>query len=26
LTMGVFVGFVVLSVLLPIYQAGDVVK
>jgi len=26
LTMGVFVGFVVLSVLLPIYQAGDTVK
>jgi type IV pilus assembly protein PilC len=26
LTMGVFVGFVVLSVLLPIYQAQDVVK
>lgn len=26
LTMGSFVGFVVISVLLPIYQAGDVVK
>lgn len=26
LTMGAFVGFVVLSVLLPIYQAGDTVK
>ncbi|AIE87565.1 type II secretion system F family protein [Fimbriimonas ginsengisoli] len=26
LTMGVFVGFVVLSVLLPIYAAGDTVK
>lgn len=26
LTMGTFVGFVVISVLLPIYQAGDVVK
>ena len=26
LTMGTFVGFVVISVLLPIYQAGDIVK